>query len=138
MSVGLLADLHRNLVDLRQRRGRVVRLEQLVAFALRVAVVGAFVNDVDRFPGVQPDRVGDQPVVGGVGGIDRPGQPMGIAEAVRPDLLPRARRRDERIVVGNPIAAVLADRARRRVLVQIGNDAENLAFEVVEPLRVGL
>ena len=137
MSVGCVANLHRNLVDRRQRPGRVVRLEQLVAFAARVAVVGAFVNEVDRFPRVEPDRVGDQPVVRRVGRIDRPVQPMRIAEAVGPDFLAGARRRDKRIVVGDAIAAVLADRAGRHVLVQIGNDAEDLAFEVVEPLRVG-
>ena len=37
---------------------------------------------------------------------------------------------------GNPIAAVLADGAGVRVLAQVGDDAEDLADEGVEPLRV--
>ena len=68
--------------------------------------------------------------------IDVPDQPMRIAQAVRPDLLARALDRRERVVVGDPVAAVLADRARRRVLAQVGDDAEDLADERVEPLRV--
>ena len=133
----LFANPHRNLVDLRQRRGRVVGFEQLVAFAFPIAVVGPLVNDVDRFPCVEPDRVGDQPIVGRVGGIDGPVQPMGIAEAVGPDFRAGTRRRDERIVVGNSITAVRAHRACRRVFAQIGNDAQYFPFEVVEPLWVG-
>ena len=43
---------------------------------------------------------------------------------------------DERVVVRDAIAAVLADRARGRVLAQVGNDAQDLADERVEPLRI--
>ena len=86
---------------------------------------------------MQTDRIRDEPVVGGVGRIDRPAQSMRIPEAIGPDFLAGSRRRDERVVVGNPVPAVVAHGARRRVLVQIGNDAKNFSFEVVEPLRVG-
>ena len=76
---------HWNLVDLGTLRRLVVLLQGLVAFAHRVAVVRALVNDVDRFPRVQTDRVRDQPVVGRRLRIDREGEPVGIAKAVRPD-----------------------------------------------------
>ena len=68
--------------------------------------------------------------------IDVPDQPMRIAQAVGPDLLARALEGRERIVVGDPIPPVLADRARRRVLAQVRDDAQDLADERVEPLRV--
>src|SRR5918995_5780393 len=61
---------------------------------------------------------------------------MRIAQPIRPDFGPCALRLDERIVVGNAIAAVLADKARAYVLVQVGNDPQNLADEVIEPLRI--
>ena len=61
---------------------------------------------------------------------------MRIAEAVRPDLLARAVDRRERIVVGDAVAPVLADRARLRVLAQVGDDAQDFADEGVEPLRI--
>ena len=61
---------------------------------------------------------------------------MRIAQAVGPDLLARAGERGEGIVVGDPVAAVLADRAGRRMLAQVGDDAQDLADERVEPLRV--
>ena len=132
-----VADLQRNAVVSRQRRRRVVRLQQLVALAQAVPVVGAFADDVHGLPRVETDRVHEQVIVGRVRRIERPVQPVRIPEAVRPDFLSRAARGHERVVVRNPVAAVLADRARRDVLVQVGNDAEDLAFERVEPLRVG-
>ena len=42
----------------------------------------------------------------------------------------------ERVVVGDAVAAVLADDAGVRVLAQVGNDAEDLADQRVESLRV--
>ncbi len=68
--------------------------------------------------------------------IDVPDQPMRIAQAVGPDLLARAGECREGIVVGDPVAAVLADRAGRRMLAQVGHDAQDLADERVEPLRI--
>ena len=50
---GDITHLNRDLVDRRQVRRGVVRLEQLVSLALRVAVVGSLANDVDRLPGVE-------------------------------------------------------------------------------------
>ena len=61
---------------------------------------------------------------------------MRVAEAVGPDFPARPGHGDERIVVGNPVAAVLADRAGRGVLAQIGNDTQDFAYEVVEALRI--
>ena len=61
---------------------------------------------------------------------------MRIAQAIRPDLLARASSVDERIVVRDAVAAVLADGARRRVLAQVGDDAKDLADESVESLRI--
>ena len=48
----------------------------------------------------------------------------------------RARRIDEWIVVRNPVAPVFADDAGGCMLVQIRNDAQDLADQVVEALRV--
>ena len=133
----LFANLQRNLVDGRERPRRVVVFEQLVAFAPAIAVIRALVHDEDCFPRVKADRIDDQPVVRRVRRIDGPVQPMRIAKTVRPDFLSSAGRRDKWIVVGNPIAAVLAHRARRDVLIQIRNDAKNFSHQRVEPLRVG-
>ena len=69
--------------------------------------------------------------------IDREGQPVGIAKAVRPDLLPRARRCDERVVIRNAVPAVLAHDARRFVRLEIRDDAEDLSDQRVETLRIG-
>ena len=46
--------------------------------------------------------------------IAAPIETMRIAQAVGPDLMPRAAQRDERVVVGNAVASVLADVRRRR------------------------
>src|SRR4029453_4270694 len=69
-------------------------------------------------------------------GAQPPDEPMRIAAAVRPDLLARAGHRGKRIVVGDPVAPVLADRARLRVLTEVGDDAQDLADGRIEPLRV--
>ena len=61
---------------------------------------------------------------------------MRIAQAVRPDLGSRALDRYERIVFRDPVAPVLTDGGRRGVLAQVGDDAEDLADERVEPLRI--
>ena len=68
--------------------------------------------------------------------VGAPAQPVRVAETVGPDFGTRALGLHERVVVGDAIAAILAYRARRRLFVQIGNDADDLADEVVEPLRV--
>ena len=86
---------------------------------------------------MQADGVGNQPVVRRVGRIDRPVQTMRIPEPVGPDFLSCTRRRNERIVVRNAITAILAHRARRDVVVQIGNDPKDLPHEIVETLRIG-
>src|SRR5262245_27604695 len=61
---------------------------------------------------------------------------MGIAKPVRPDFFSRTRLRHERIVVGNAVAAVVADRARRDVLVRVWDNPQNLAEQRIEPLRI--
>ena len=61
---------------------------------------------------------------------------MGIAEPEGPDLLTCAGGRAKRIVIGNAIAAVAADRACGRVLGDVGDDAENLPDQRVESLRI--
>ena len=72
----------------------------------------------------------------GSGRVHVPRQTMRIAQPVGPDFLARAIDGDERVVVGDAVAAVLADGAGVRALAEIGNDAENLADQRVEPLRV--
>ena len=61
---------------------------------------------------------------------------MRIAQPVRPDLLAGTVDRRERVVVRDAVATVLAEGARGRVLAEIRDDAEDLADERVEPLRV--
>ena len=61
---------------------------------------------------------------------------MRIAQAGGPDLLAGAVDAGERIVVRDAVAAVLAHRAGRGVVAQVGNDAQDLADDGVEPLRV--
>ena len=122
--------------SVRQRAHPVRGRHALRALAQRIAVVRALVDDVDRLPGDEPDVERQQRRRRGLRRIDVPGQPMRIAQAVGPDLLARAVDRRERIVVGDAIAAVLADGARVRVLAQVGDDAEDLADEGVESLRV--
>ena len=75
-------------------------------------------------------------VVGRIGRIDIPRQPVRIAQAVRPDLLARAGFRGKWIVIRNPVAAVFADRAVVDVLLQVGNDAQDFADEHIETLRI--
>src|SRR5439155_1339897 len=82
--VSEIAHLHWDAIDSRQARSRVVRLQNLISFALGVAVVGALMHDVYVFPSVQPDRVRDEAVVCGVIRIDGPRQSMRIAEAICP------------------------------------------------------
>ena len=60
----------------------------------------------------------------------------GCAGRTAQNLLAGSRRLRKRVVVRNTIAAVFAHRAGARVLVQIGNDAHDLADHGVEPLRV--
>src|SRR5262249_62263916 len=114
--------------------GALTKLQHLVASRLRVAVVAAFVDDIDRLPRAQTARVDDEAIVRRIVRVDRPVEAMGVADPVRPDLLAGARRRDERVVVRDPIAAVLADRTRRRMVVQIGNDAQDLPPQLLNPL----
>jgi hypothetical protein len=59
-----------------------------------------------------------------------------IAQAVGPDLLARPLEPRKRIVVGDSIPPVLADGARRRVLAEVGHDAQDLADQRIEPLGV--
>src|SRR6476619_2691227 len=61
---------------------------------------------------------------------------MGIAKPVRPDFFSRTRPGYERVVVGNAVAAIVADRARRNVLVRVGDNPQNLAEQRIEPLRI--
>src|SRR5262245_35686001 len=60
---------------------------------------------------------------------------MGIAQAYGPDLLTRSVDRHERVVFRDAISSVLADRARRRVLAKIWNDAQDFSVQAIEPLR---
>ena len=131
-----VGDANGNPVFVRQGGRGVVGLQRLISLAQRVSVVRALVNDVDGFPRVQPDRVRDQAIVACVCGIDRPVQAMRIAQARRPDLLPRAGYKHERIVVRDPVASVLARRAGRLVFPRVRDDAQNFADERIEPLRV--
>src|SRR4026208_1452772 len=75
-------------------------------------------------------------VIGGIGRIDGPTQTMGIAKPVRPDFFSRTRLGHERVVVGNAVAAVVADRARRGVLVHVWDNPQNLAQQRIESLRI--
>src|SRR5437762_7717284 len=61
---------------------------------------------------------------------------MGIAKPVRPDFFSRTWLGHERVVVGNAVAAVVADRARRAALVHVGDNPQNLAEQRIEPLRI--
>src|SRR5262249_27073489 len=104
----ILADLNRNLIDRWPWGGLVIPLQQLVSFAQRIAVVAAFVDNVDGFPRMQADGIGDETVVARIGGIDRPTQAMGIPETERPDFFAGSGHRHERIVVGNSVTAIFA------------------------------
>ena len=101
-----------------------------------IPVVRPLVNDDDGFPGDEPDVERQQRRRVGPHWVHVPDQPMRISQPVRPDLLTRAVERCEWIVVRNPVAPVLADSARLRVLAQVGDDTEDLADQGVEPLRV--
>src|SRR5438093_11202212 len=70
-------------------------------------------------------------------GSDRPIERMWIAQSINPNLFPRTRFRDKRIIVRDAVTAVLAHRSRRGVFVEIGNDPEDLHFEIIQPLRIG-
>ena len=61
---------------------------------------------------------------------------MRVADAVGPDLRAGASDAHERIVSRHAVAAVVADGAGVRVLAEIRNDAEDLADERIQPLRV--
>src|SRR5580700_9784048 len=76
-------------------------------------------------------------VVVSVGGIDVPAQPVRISQPVGPDLLPRARSVEERIIFRNSISPVVAENARILVLVRIRDDAKNFSDDIVEPLWIG-
>ena len=130
-----VGDLNRNRVVLRNRPHPFQR-PRLRAFAHGPAVVGALADDDHGLPRHQPDVERQQPRLLRLGRVDVPDQPVRVAQPVGPDLLARALEGRERIVVGDPVAAVLADRAGRRVLAQVGHDAPDLSDERVEPLRV--
>src|SRR2546428_11725894 len=80
-------------------------------FALRVAVIAAFTDDVHLLPGKQANIVGDEFIGYGI-----PAQPVGVAEAVRVDFLLQAgqAQRDKWIGVGtssrNTVTAIGAER----------------------------
>src|SRR5262245_32471300 len=59
---------------------------------------------------------------------------MWISQAHRPDLLASAFDGHERVVLRDSISSVLAHRAGRRVLAQIGNDAQDFPVQAVEAL----
>ena len=61
---------------------------------------------------------------------------MRIAQAQGPDFLARALDGHERVVIGNPVAAILTEGAGRCVLAQHGDNPKNLPVERVEPLGV--
>ena len=60
-------DLYRDPIIRRQRCCCIVRLEKFYSFTERIAVVGAFLNDLHRLPGFQSDVVRDQAIVRGIG-----------------------------------------------------------------------
>ena len=65
-----------------------------------------------------------------------PAEPMRVPQAVRPDFLPRTRRRDERIVARDSISPVLAERARGGALVYVRDDSQNFSNQRVEALWI--
>src|SRR5439155_12200149 len=84
-AVGLRGiDLDGNDILLRYAGKAVVRVEPLRPFTQRVPVVRAFVDDIDRFPGMQADDQRDQVIVCSVRRIEVPGEAMRIAQAVCP------------------------------------------------------
>ena len=110
-----------------------------VAFAGRITVVAAGVDNVYLFPGVQADVVHDQMVVRGVLGINIPTHAMRITQAQCVDLVADRAIRDvrERIVVRNEILAIGAKRARRVDAHIVGTNANDLAAECAEHLGTG-
>jgi hypothetical protein len=94
------------------------------------------VHDVDGFPGVQPDGVRDQPVVGRIRRVDREMQTVRIAKTVGPYFFSSPLDRHERIVVGNPVAAIVADRAGRLMFGKVGHNPEHFADQRIEALRI--
>ena len=117
-------------------RPRFFERPRLRAFAQRPAVVGPLADDDYRFPGQQADVEREQPRLPGLHRIDVPDQPVRVAQAEGPDFLAGSLGGRKGIVVGNPVAAVVADRARLRVFAQVGHDAQDLADQGIEPLRV--
>src|SRR5215831_5402318 len=85
---------------------------------------------------MQPDSVHDQAIVRWILIVDSPAQAVRIPQTIRPDLFSRPGYGDKRIVVGNAIAAVLADGAGILVFVQVRYDPQDFADEIVQPLRV--
>ncbi len=72
----------------------------------------------------------------GIARVGGPAQPVRIAQTVGPDLFLYAGLRRERVVVRNAVTPVVAQRAGRHVFRRIRNDAEDLADQRVESLRV--
>jgi len=60
---GLIANLHRNLVDGRYWAKFLLAVQYLSAFAQRPAVIAAALDDVDGFKRAVAHRVGNQPGV---------------------------------------------------------------------------
>ena len=92
----------------------------LIAFALRVTVVAAGVNDVHLFPRVQADVVDDEMIVRGILWIDVPTHAVRVSQTQGEHLVLDGRVADggKRIVVGDAVAAVCAQGARADVLGQ--------------------
>src|SRR6202035_3829753 len=84
----------------------------------------------------QPYHGRKERVLAGILWIDIPAQPVGISQAIGPDLFAGARDGDKRIVVGDAIPAVVTDIARIFVLVEIGNDAQDFSHQVVHALGI--
>ena len=132
----LVADLHGDFVHGGQRSNHVVGLQQLITLALRIAIVRAFADDADHFPRAQADHSGNEMLASGIARIRGPAQPVRVAEAVGPDFFLDPGFRHERVVVRDAVTAVFAESARGRVFGWIRNDAEDLADERVEALRI--
>ena len=115
----------------------VVAQENLVAFTERVAVISPLVDFDDGFPSVEANHTRQQVVVARISGVDIPNEPRRVADSVRPDLGARTGFGRERVIFRNAVLAVLAEVGGSDWRVEVGHDAEDLADEIVEALRIG-
>src|SRR3984893_13551693 len=123
-------------IDQAARLPGIVDEKLLVAFTLRIAVIGAFGDDVNLFPIVQADIIDKQSLRYRI-----PIQAVRISQAVGIDFTASADYRHEGIGIRasrwNPVTSIRAELIFR-MQINIGSDPQDFAHEVIELLREGM